>query len=341
MLLRLESRSPMPGKNFKAPSTYYFMFIRNLLFASCLVIIAGPAQAQQERPTTDTAQEDNLMSMLSEDTPALHQKSYVAATFKATRIINGHSIENVGQGVLDFRVSHRFGAVKNGIKDFFGLDGATTRLGLDYGITNWLMVGIGRSTLNKEVDGSFKAKVLRQTESGNIPVSLSVMGSTGIQTTAAPAMPPGSEYYFSNRVAYTGQLLIARKFSNRFSMQLMPTVVHYNLVPLEADPNNVLSIGVGGRLKLSQRISLTGEYYYNIEQIKGSTNALAFGMDIETGGHVFQLMFTNSNGITDRSFIGETTGTWGNSDIHFGFNISRVFTIVKPKGMAGMRNKIW
>ena len=187
--------------------------------------------------------------------------------------------------------------LKNGIKDFFGLDGATTRLGLDYGITNWLMVGIGRSTLNKEVDGFFKAKVLRQTESGNIPVSLSVMGSTGIQTTAAPALPPGSEYYFSNRVAYTGQLLIARKFSNRFSMQLMPTLVHYNLVPLEADPNNVLSIGVGGRLKLSQRISLTGEYYYNIEQMEGSHNALACGIDIETGGHVFQLLFTNSTAL--------------------------------------------
>jgi len=317
------------------------MISKHLLTAAFLVTLSMPALAQGERQPSDTTQEDNLMNMLAEDPQTPPQRNYVAATFKATRIINGHSIENVGMGVLDFRVSHRFGAVKNGLKDFFGLDGATTRLGLDYGITNWLMVGIGRSTLNKEVDGFFKAKVLRQTENGTIPVSLSVMGSTGIQTTAAPALAPGWEYYFSNRVAYTGQLLIARKFSNRFSMQLMPTLVHYNLVPLESDPNNVVSMGIGGRLKLSKRISITGEYYYNFMQLEGSRNALSFGMDIETGGHVFQLMFTNANGITDRSFIGETTGTWDNSDIHFGFNISRVFTIVKPKGMEGTRNKIW
>jgi len=283
------------------------------------------------------------MEMLDEDQASTSRKSFVTATFKATRIINGHSIENVGAGVLDFRISHRFGPVNQGISDFFGLDGATTRLGFDYGITDWLMVGLGRSSYQKEVDGFFKAKVLRQTESNSMPISLSVVGASGIQTTEAPVVPPGTEYHFTNRLAYTWQVLVARKFSNRFSMQFMPTIVHYNLVPTAAESNNVLAMGVGGRLKLSHRLSLTGEYYYTLEnnKLNGSHNALAFGMDIETGGHVFQLFFTNSVGMSERTFIGQTTGDWGKSDVHFGFNISRVFTIVKPKEMEGTRNKIW
>jgi hypothetical protein len=322
------------------------MSLRHLLFAFCLAAAVTPAADAQERgrtTTADSTHEEDLMGMLDDEEPAARKKDYISATFKATRIINGHSIENVGQGVLDFRISHRFGPVNNGISDFFGLDGATTRLGFDYGITDWLMVGIGRSSLNKEVDGFFKAKLLRQTAKGGMPFSLSVVGASGIQTTEAPAMAAGKEYYFSNRIAYTTQVLLARKFSNAFSLQLMPTLVHYNLVQLESDPNNVIAIGIGGRLKLSQRISLTGEYYYTLEgnKLPGSTNALAVGLDIETGGHVFQLFFTNSTGISERTFIGQTTGDWGNSDIHFGFNISRVFTIVKPKDMEGTRNRIW
>lgn len=297
--------------------------------------------AQQDH--ADTSKGEDLMSLLDEDQAPSAKKQYVSATFKATRIINGHSIQNIGAGVLDFRISHRFGAISGGLEEFFGLDGATTRLGLDYGVNDWLMVGIGRSSFHKEVDGFFKAKLLRQTEDNRMPISLSVVGAMGIQTTKAPTIPEGTEYFFSNRCAYTWQLLAARKFNSRFSVQFMPSLVHINMVQTKDDPNNILSLGIGGRFKVSSRISLTAEYYYNLEDFKlGSTrNALAFGMDIETGGHVFQLFFTNSTGMSERTFIAETTDSWGDGDIHFGFNISRVFTIVKPKGMEGTRNKIW
>ncbi len=321
------------------------MLSRKLPILLCLIMIglsAAHAQNQDSLRSKDAAHDDDLIGLLDEEPPSA-KKEYVSATFKATRIINGHSIENVGKGVLDFRISHRFGSINGGLEEFFGLDGATTRLGFDYGITDWLMVGIGRSSYLKEVDGFFKAKLLRQTDNGHMPVSVSLLGACGIETAEAPAIPPGTEYYFSNRVAYTTQALIARKFSNRFSAQLMPTLVHNNLVPLEEDPNNVWAIGIGGRLKLSQRISLTAEYYYTIpeQKLEGSRNALAFGMDIETGGHVFQLFFTNSIGMSEQTFIGQTTDSWGEGDIHFGFNISRVFTVVKPKEMEGTRNKIW
>jgi hypothetical protein len=317
------------------------MRIRSLLPAFLFTLACSTPAFSQNHP--DTSKGEDLMGLLDEGQQPVKKNDYVSATFKATRIINGHSIENVGAGVLDFRISHRFGPVSGGIDQFFGLDGATTKLGLDYGINNWLMVGIGRSTYQKEVDGFFKAKILRQTEDNRMPVSLSVLGACGIQTAQAPTVPPNTEYYFSNRVAYSWQVLVARKFTRRFSAQFMPSLVHMNLVQKADDPNNVISLGIGGRYKLSKRLSLTAEYYYNLEDFKisGTHNALAFGLDIETGGHVFQLFFTNSTGISERTFIANTTDEWSNGDIHFGFNISRVFTIVKPKDMEGTRNKIW
>lgn len=315
--------------------------IRKLLLTTTLLMTVACITGAQ---TVDTSgNEDDLMGMLDSERPATPQVSYVTATFKSTRVINGHSIENVAQGVLDFRISHRFGPLNQGIKDFFGLDAATTRLGFDYGITDWLMVGIGRSSFQKEVDGLIKIKLLRQREGGGMPVSISYLGNAGVQTAEASNVPAGKDYFFSNRLAYANQLIIARKFSSSISLQLMPTHVHYNLVPLAADPNEVLAMGVAGRIKLTRRISLTGEYYYTLPDYKlsGSRNALSLGFDVETGGHVFQLLFTNASGMSERTFIGQTTGDWGAGDTRFGFNISRVFTIVKPKGMAGMRNKIW
>lgn len=132
---------------------------------------------------------------------------------------------------------------------------------------------------------------------------------------------------------YSAQLLIGRKLSESLSLQLMPTLIHYNLATGVNDPNDVFSIGAGGRMKLSKRVSLNAEYYYQIPgyQISGTQNSLALGFDIETGGHVFQLNVTNSTGMTERSFISETTGDFLKGDIRFGFTISRVFTIVKPK----------
>jgi hypothetical protein len=318
-----------------------------LLFVLTSLLLPTAIMAQQEHvhATDSTAVEggDDLMTMLEDESPAAKPKpTYVTATFKATRVVNGQSIENTGKGVLDFRISHRFGTVNSGFKNFFGLDGATTRLGFDYGITPWLMAGIGRSSYQKEYDGFLKIKLLRQHEHGGMPFSLSYLGGISAQT-ADVEVPAGREYYFSNRLAFTNQILMARKFSRRLSVQLLPTHIHYNLVDTTSEPNDVLALGVAGRMKLSNRISLTGEYFYQVSgyQLAGTRNSLSFGIDIETGGHVFQLIFSNSIGMTERTVIGQTTGDWSAGDIHFGFNISRVFTIVKPKGFEGSRNKIY
>jgi hypothetical protein len=283
------------------------------------------------------AQSDSLMDMLT--APAANSKNEpVTATFKATRIIDGPSVENLGAGVLDFRISHRFGDLDQGASNFFGIDDATTSLGLDYGITSWLMVGLAHNVFNKEDDGTLKIKLLRQRKNG-FPLTVSYAGEISVQTTVAPTLPAAdsAKWYFSNRLYYTNQILIAHKFNSRLSLQLMPTIVHYNIVDSSKFANNTFAIGIGGRIKVSKRIAITGEYYCRLNNTnmlyngQPTYNSLSFGIDIETGGHVFQLMFTNSQGMTDRSFIGQTTDTWTKGNIHFGFNISRVFTIVKPK----------
>lgn len=318
--------------------------IRKLFFAACIGITPCMLQAQTEPTGQDTTENSNeLLEMLDDPASAPDPaREYVTATFKATRLINGHSIENVGKGVLDFRISHRFNTLKNGFEDFFGLDGATTKIGFDYGVTNWLMAGIGRSSFDKEYDGYVKAKILRQTTDNRMPLSLSYLGSVMVKSLKV-TVPEGSEYYFSNRVCYANQLIIARKFNEILSLQLMPTHVHYNLVKYKDDPNNVLALGVGGRLKLSKRISLNAEWYWRLpgSEMRDTRNSLAVGFDIETGGHVFQLHFTNSTGMTERTFVGQTTGDWADGDIRFGFNISRVFTIVRPKEFKNTRNKIY
>jgi hypothetical protein len=321
------------------------MMIRNLFITASLVLVSTISQAQIAVPKNSAdsseTESDDLMNMLDDPEAKNGRKEYVTATFKATRLINGHSIENLGAGVLDFRISHRFNTLNTGIKDFFGLDGATTKIGFDYGITNWLMIGIGRSSFEKEYDGYIKAKILRQTTDNRMPVSVSYIGS-GMIKTMEVTMPAGQEYHTSNRVAYANQVLIARKFSDVLSLQLMPTHIHYNLVKSRVDPNDLFAIGIGGRLKLNRRVSLNAEWYYRPGNVPQDTrNALSIGFDIETGGHVFQLHFTNSTGMTERTFVGQTTGNWADGDVRFGFNISRVFTIVRPKEFKNSRNKIY
>ncbi len=272
------------------------------------------------------AQEVDLFKMVD----STKQKEYVEATFKSTHLINGHSIETTKGGLLDFRISHRFGLINSGSYNFFGLDNATERLGLDYGITNNISVGIGRSTFQKQMDGFVKAKLLRQSTGPHAsPVSITGLAAVIIKT--LKDSDPAIKRSTSDKTSYAYQLIIARKFSSSTSIQLMPTMVHYNLVPLANDPNNLFSLGIGARQKLSKRLSLTAEYYYQFNQFSGYYNSLALGVDIETGGHVFQLHFTNSTGLTESTFINQTSGKWGDGDIHFGFNISRVFKIKKQK----------
>lgn len=279
----------------------------------------------------------DLLSQLG-DEPSTN---YTTATFKTTRLINGHTIENVGAGVLDFKISHRFTPVRQGIYDFFGLDGASIRLGLDYGITPRLMVGIGRNSREKIVDGFAKYKLLRQSSGKkNMPITLSYLIDAQIKTIKFQETERDNK--FSSRIYYTHQVLIGRKFSNALSLQLAPTLLHRNLVATENDPNDVFALGAGGRIKLTRRVSFNAEYYYVIPgQLNGQyANCLSIGFDIETGGHVFQLHFSNSPDMTYKGFITETPNDWfykqdGHfmSDVRFGFNISRVFTVRKPKGL--------
>lgn len=281
---------------------------------------------------------DSLMDELTNEPSGKPKKEDVNYTFKATRIINTSSVESLGAGVLDFRICHRFGQLNQGAENFYGLDNATTKLALDYGITKWLMAGVEHSTLNKENDVFAKVKLLKQQKHG-MPVTVSYYGSISAVRKNTLPIPAGTEWHFSNQLAYIHQILIAKKINDRLSLQLMPTIVHYNLIDSSKFNNNTVALGIGGRIKLSRRIALTGEYYLRLTNddmpVIGSSaktyNSASVGIDIETGGHVFQLMLSNSFTNTERVAIGQTSDSWGKGDIHFGFNISRVFTIVKPK----------
>jgi hypothetical protein len=283
-------------------------------------------------PFVNIIGQDDLMNLLGDQPKTI---DYTYATFKTTRIINVQSVENPAQGVLMFMIQHRFGKVNSGGYEFFGLDQATIRLGLEYGITKRLSVGVGRSSYQKTYDGFLKYKFLRQsTGLRRMPVSLSGYFSTAITSLKWADMGVENRTnYFSSRVSYTYQILVARKFSNSISAQLIPSLIHKNLVPSGQDKNDIFSVGVGGRVKLTKRMSVNAEYFYTpTSQISYDFNQpLSIGVDIETGGHVFQLHFSNAQAFFDRGFITETNGKWSKGDIYFGFGISRVFTIVKPK----------
>jgi hypothetical protein len=278
------------------------------------------------------AQDVDLNQMLEDEQKkeAKDKINYTIATFKTTRLINGHSIENTQNGVLDFKISHRFGTINGGPYELFGLDNALIRFGLDYGITNRLMVGVGRSSFQKQYDAFVKYKIFRQSSGKRtMPVSLAWLSSAMVQT--LKWTDPSRPNYLSSRLYFAHQLIVARKFSENTSLQLMPTTIHYNLVEKATDPNDIIAIGIGGRQKITKRLSVNVEYYYQLPgyHFENTANSFSIGFDIETGGHVFQLHFTNSRGMTERTFISETAGYWGKGDILFGFNISRVFTIKK------------
>ena len=277
-----------------------------------------------------------LVSLKAQDIDALLEEvtgsdtEYATATFKSTRIVSGHSIERMPEGQLDFRISHRFGELNSGAYNLWGLDQANIRFSLEYGITDWVMVGVGRGTYEKTFDGFVKFSLLRQSKgTRNMPVSMSFLSSTALNSLRWDGE---GELYFWNRFSYVHQLLIARKINERISIEVNPTFVHRNLVATELDPNDLWSLGAGARVKLTRRISINVEYYYVIPPLNDfrsqtTYNPLSVGFDIETGGHVFQLHLTNSLAMIEKGFIGETTGDWLNGGIHLGFNISRVFAL--------------
>lgn len=270
----------------------------------------------------------DLLDLLGEE----ETTDYTIVSFKANRVINLHSLETTSKRVLDVKISHRLGVVTGGLQEWFGLDQATVRLGGDYGITDQLMVGLGRSSFEKTYDGFVKFKFLRQsTGKRKMPISALVMSSMAIKT--IPFAVPERENYFSSRLYYVHQLIIGRKFSDAISFQVSPTLVHRNLVETLQEENDVFALGMAGRVKLTQRLALNAEYIYVLpDQLADRyRNSASIGLDIETGGHVFQLHFTNSTAMNEKGVITETVDDWSKGDAHFGFNVSRVFTIRKKE----------
>ena len=274
------------------------------------------------------AQDSTLLNLLNDSMSAHKGKSYVTGTFKATHVINMQTVETIADGALSFVIQHRFGQLNSGSYNFFGLDNATLRLGLDYGITDRFTVGVGRSSYLKTFDGFLKYKLLRQTEGPGMPVTVTVLGTATDYTQKMPGVDLATKY----RTAFTAQALIARKFNSNLSFQITPTYLHYNLAPTSADKNEVFALGMGGRMKITKRMSINAEYnYLPSNQVVSTTvhDSWSLGWDIETGGHVFQLVFSNSQSMLETQYITGTTGTWGKGDIYFGFNISRNFNLKK------------
>jgi hypothetical protein len=277
--------------------------------------------------------QDDLLSEL-ESTNV--EPTYTSAAFKGSRLINGHTVETRGKGELEFIFQHRFGLINGGLYELFGLDQAFVRLGLDYGITDKLSLSIGRNSVDKTMDGYAKFKVLRQqTGNGAVPVTLTVLGGVAYKTSPKKEDEPTLQNI--DRVAYVGQVLVARKFTPALSVQLMPTIVHKNAVNQTLENNDLIALGFGSRLKITRSIALTSEYYLRLNAPNNDllvTNGLSkrydsfgLGVDLETGGHVFQLIITNTNALTERAFITETTGDIANGDLHFGFNVTRGFQL--------------
>lgn len=289
------------------------------LIAFCFFLIPGICLSQED-----------LLKELQQS--EVKGKEYISSTFKGSRLINGQTIETRHKGELEFIFAHRFGPMNGGLYELYGLDQAYVRIGLEYGLTDGLGVGIGRNSVDKTVDGFLRYKVLRQSQAG-MPISLTAFGIMAVKTSPKDE-DAGYDITFKDRTSYTAQLLIARKFTPALSLQLMPSFVHKNTVDQSIEDNDQIALGVGGRIKVSRSVALTTEYYYrfNVHDNNPYYNSIGFGVDIETGGHVFQIVITNSRGLTERAFITETTGEFFDGDIHLGFNVTRIFQLKRdPK----------
>ena len=286
-----------------------------------------------------TQAQDDLLGMLQAEAP--NKAVPVIATFKAPRVITGQSIEHTAAKHLNFVILHRFGEINGGAYTLFGIDQANIRLAFDYGLTDRLQIGLARSSVGKVYDGSLKYKILAQSKGKkSMPFSLGYYGNVAINT--LEWANPNRDNFFTSRMSFFNQLNIAKKFGDKFSLQLSPTMIHYNLVGPKDYDNTTYALGVSGSIKLSRSIRFNFETYPRLtgrDQLSSSGlkiyDYIGVGFDIETGGHVFQLMFCNGNGMLEQQMASETTTTWTDAGIRLGFNISRTFSFDnKPKGKA-------
>lgn len=275
------------------------------------------------------AQDLDSMLRAMESTPG---PLYTLGTFKSTRVALGQSVETPVRGDLTFIISHRFGDVRGGLYDFFGLDQAHNRLGLEYGIGDRAGLSFGRNSFEKTYDGAVKFKLLSQQKGAkNIPLSLSWY--SGVFMNTVRWSDTERENLFSSRLSYVNQLLIARKFSKKLSLQLSPTHIHRNLVLRDIDQNDVFALGFSGKYNFTRKISINPEYFLLMpgQTAEDFQNSFTLNFDFETGGHVFQLHISNSRGTTEKDIIAGTTGRWLDGDLYLGFNIYRIFPLSEKR----------
>lgn len=295
--------------------------------------------------------QDDLLDIVKDD-PKNEPPKSVYATFKTTKIVSAQTIETVKKRNLDFRVTHRFGNIynsnsKNALNEAahnaFGLDNASDiRMSFDYGITDKLTIGIGRSKFREMNDATVKYRFLTQLENNKIPVSVCFYGNLGYSSMTTDNLYAGTirpKTKEAHRLQYVSQILIAHKFNSRFSLQIMPTYVHRNFIKQQLNTNNnkedangLFSLGIGGRIKLSKRFAFVADYFYNFSEFRTNNpnayyNPLGVGIEIETGGHVFHINYTNGPAILESSLLTSTQDTWAKGQIKLGFNISRWFAL--------------
>ena len=284
--------------------------LKKLLFLLCCI------------PQLLIAQDDLLDQLEAE---VADEPVYATATFKALKIVNFESTKLMGKKQFQLIIAHRFGTIQNGIDDLFGLDQASTRIQFVYGITDGLNVGFSRSKFQKTYDFSLKYRLVRQQE-GGFPFTLVGYNLLNINTNLDSDLLP--RLTFTDRLGYATQVVIARKFNDNFSLALIPSYFHDNFVRIDSQDNAQFALGVGGRMKLTKRFSLNVDYGWHLNRASDSpfNNPLSIGVDIETGGHVFQLHFTNAQAAYENGFLGQAGGDWADGDIFFGFNLTRAFS---------------
>ncbi|MBL4905436.1 MAG: hypothetical protein JKZ00_05400 [Flavobacteriaceae bacterium] len=250
--------------------------------------------------------------------------STVTSVFKGLKIINMESTKLAAKGDLFFVISHRFGSIKSGIKDLFGLDNSNIRFSFVYGFNNWFNAGVSRSSFNKTYDGHVKYRLLKQ-EKNKFPVTIVGFNSVEINTNLDEVNYPNLES--KHRYTYAHEILISRKFNSNFSLEISPIYLHQNFVENDNQENSQFIVGLGGRYKISKHVALNFEYHAHTNRVNGSLykDPLSLGVDIQTGGHVFQLHLSNARLMNESGYLTKASGNWGKGDIYFGFNIWRVF----------------
>ncbi|WP_277014813.1 DUF5777 family beta-barrel protein [Flavobacterium lindanitolerans] len=282
--------------------------MRNIILPlACLLLLGGSACAQED--------------LLSQLDSTQVQDTYATAAFKGLQVITLQSTKMPAKKEFYFVVSHRFGTVKGGISEFFGFDDATTKIGGIYGLTDWLAVSGSRHTLSKVYETSVKYRLARQSDL----FPFEIVGYNTLDINSLLKKDDYPKIEFSDRLTYITQLIVSRKISERLSLELVPSYIHKNLYNPEIENDNQFALGYGGRMKISKRLSVNLEYAYNFNKPDFYKNPLSVGLDVETGGHIFQLLFTNSQSMTESGYLTSAAGDWGKGDFFFGFNLYRVF----------------